>query len=242
MPRKKLPRQGGGSTPSGSSPPGSGWSHPDHPEVTLSPEANAAADRFLQRARNAESRITPVMDRIARDTGGELIGRKNRLKTEKSLKEKIARMMRRNPDLTADQAIARINDSVRFTIGQGPGGYTDGVRHAQQTLRDAGFEPDPGQYKYRWNEGPGYKGINTTWVDPQTGTQFEVQYHTTGEGGSFWAKEDGTHHLYDEMKVLDESSPRYQELNAEQDRIFSSVPFPDGVGDLSSFDGSFRGR
>ncbi|MEU6248628.1 hypothetical protein [Glycomyces sp. NPDC047010] len=215
-----------------------GWTHPKHPDVKLSPEDNAAVDRFLERSRLAESKITPEMDKIADKTGSDLIGRDHRLKTEDSLKEKIARIQRRNPDATADDAIADINDSVRYTMGHPEDKYTDGVKEAQKTLKEAGFEPDPKQYKYKWNQDGKYQGINTTWRDPETGTQFEVQHHTDR---SFWAKDEGTHDLYDQMKVLDDGDPRKAALDAEQKKIFNEVPHPNNVQDLKTFDGSFGG-
>lgn len=206
-----------------------GWQHPTNPNAKLTPEANAAADRFLKNARDTEARVTPKMDRLAKDLPADLLGREHRLKTEDSLKEKVYRTMR-DDGVDHDTALRRMNDSVRYTVQHSSDGYSDGVRKTHKLLEDSGFEADPKQFKNKWNENGTYQGINSTWTDPKTGTQFEVQHHTEQ---SFWAKDAGTHHLYDEMKSIgDKSSPRYQELVQQQKDVFNGVQRPPGVQDL----------
>jgi hypothetical protein len=235
-----LPELGNGN---GGGPPSSSgkrpaWSDPTDPSRTLNSAQNAAADRTLARAREIESRTTPALDRVVAETGGRLINRDARLKTEDSLKGKVRRIMDRDGTLTPDEAVAEINDAVRYTVGLNEGNYVEGVQRSQQALRDEGFEAVEDKYKYRWEEGGGYKGINTTWRDPESGMEFEVQYHTEN---SFWAKEDGTHDIYEEQRKHLPGTPGWNTGQAAQDEVFRNVPFPDNVEDLRSFRRSFGG-
>ncbi len=209
------------------------WVNPKKPDMKLSPEANAAADKFLENARKTEAKVTPKMDELAEKLPANLLGREYRLKGEDSLKTKLWNIMDKNPDLTPEQALDRVNDSVRYTVEHSPDGYTDGVKRTHGLLNDSGFDPDPKQYKYKWNDKGTYQGINSTWRDPETGTQFEVQHHTPE---SFYAKDEGTHKIYDQMK-LEKDPDKYNELARQQAEVFNNVPHPSNVEDLRNFGG-----
>jgi hypothetical protein len=238
----ELGNGGGGGPPK---PPGNGpkrdvaWTDPKDPRRTLNSAQNDAAERALARAKAIESRTTPALDRVVAETGGRLIKREERLKKTDSLKGKVLRIMQDKKSLSPDEATALINDAVRYTVGLNEGNYVEGVQKAQQALRDQGFEAVEDKYKYRWNEGGSYKGINTTWRDPESGMEFEVQYHTEN---SFWAKDDGTHDIYEEQRKHPEGSPEWNAGEAAQAEVFRNVPFPDNVEELRSFRGSFGGR
>lgn len=235
----ELPDLGGKGGPSKPTGKGSApWSDPTDPSRKLNQAQNDAADRALARAKQIESRTTPALDRVVAETGGRLINRDARLKTEDSLKGKVLRKMQENPNLTPDGAVAEINDAVRYTVGLNERTYVDGVRKAQQALKDEGFEPVEEKYKFRWEQDPKYKGINTTWRDPDSGMEFEVQYHTEN---SFWAKEDGTHDIYEEQRKHPMGSPEWNAGQAAQGEVFKNVPFPDNVEELRSFRRSFGG-
>jgi hypothetical protein len=236
--KKMQPRKGGRDRPGPDRPAAlpsapEGWTNPAKPDMKLSPEANAAADKFLENARKTESKVTPKMDELAANLPANLLGREYRLKGEDSLKTKLWNIMDRNPDLTPEQALDRVNDAVRYTVEHSPDGYTDGVKRTQGLLKDSGFDPDPKQYKYKWNENGTYQGINSTWRDPETRTQFEVQHHTPE---SFYAKDEGTHAIYDKMKI-EKDPEKYNELAKQQADVFRNVKHPPNVEDLRNFGG-----
>lgn len=211
----------------------SGWKHPDNPDKALSRNDNAAVDKFLDDARKAEERTTPSIKKAMDENGGRPLGLEYRLKTEDSLKLKVANMLDEDPDLDVDGALKKVNDSVRYTVEFDADNYAKGAGNVHDSLRRDGFVPDGDRGRFNWNEGPGYKGINTTWKDPQTGTQFEVQYHTPD---SFKAKQE-THDLYDNMKLVEYGGPEWQKLSAKQDETFGAVPLPKDIESLRWMDG-----
>lgn len=214
-------------------PPAPGWRHPDNPDKALHPDDNAAVDRFLDDARRAEERTTPSILKAMDENDGRPLGLEYRLKGEESLKLKVANMLDEDPDLDVDGALKKVNDSVRYTVEFDGKDYTKGAGGVHDSLRRDGFEPVGDRGRFNWAEGPGYKGINTTWKDPQTGTQFEVQYHTPG---SFSAKQS-THDLYDQMKLVEWGGSDWKRLQAEQDKTFGAVNLPAGVESLRWMDG-----
>ncbi|MFC3491503.1 hypothetical protein [Glycomyces rhizosphaerae] len=219
-------------TPDGT-PGDSGWKHPDNPDIALSREDNAAVDKFLDDARDAEKRTTPSITNAIDENGGKPLGLEYRLKTDDSTKLKVANMLDENPNLGVDGALKKVNDSVRYTAEFDEKRYTDGVKNVHESLKNDGFVPDGERGRFNWDKGPGYKGINSTWTDPKTGTQFEVQYHTPG---SFAAKQE-THDLYDNMKLVEYEGPEWQRLAAKQGETFGAVKLPDGVESLRWMDG-----
>ncbi|MEO3751586.1 hypothetical protein [Streptomyces sp. B6B3] len=194
--------------------------------LRLDPEANAAADDFLRQTAAAEPRITNTMQDIAAGVDdGSLTGLDYRLKSEDSLKRKLATDLLENPNLTPEQALNRIKDSTRYTVEIPARNYTEGVQQAVNDLQARGFENVT--FKNTWDS-PGYKGINSTWCDPVSGQIFEVQFHTPE---SFAAKMD-THGLYETQRLPGVSPDEVARLQAQQDQIFNDVPVPGDAGDI----------
>lgn len=61
------------------------------------------------------------------------------------------------------------------------------------------------------------------------GHKFEPQFHTRA---SLNAKENLTHGLYEELRLLPEGSPRIEEIQGEMAEIFAQVPVPDGITNI----------
>ena len=79
--------------------------------------------------------------------------------------------------------------------------YTQGVRTDIERLKDQGFELD--KLKNSWSEEQ-YKGINSQWIEPDSGQRFEVQFHTRI---SFEAKQL-THGAYERLRSQQADSVR----------------------------------
>lgn len=190
----------------------------------LSAQENAAADRFLQGAADAEPQITANMRRIVDDVGGRLSGEDFRLKDTESFKGKFAELLDEGKanGKSADELLAEMKDSVRYTYTFDKGDYLTGVRDARVALSDAGYTE--AKWKPSWGEPGDYKGINSFWRTPDSAGTFEIQLHTPE---SFDAKM-ATHDLYDQTKGLPDG-PEKDALMAQQAEIFSNVPLPDGV-------------
>jgi len=219
-----------GPAPTGTQPDGS-WIGREHgSEFTLTPEQNAAADRFLAGARVDEGQISPRVTSVADNIdGARMQGYPDFvLKGEDSLKRKLATDLAENPDLSLDEAITGLRDSVRYTIEVPPANYADGVARAVDDLRARGFENVT--WKPTWNTPDSYKGVNSTWRDPATGRIFELQFHTPE---SFHAKM-ATHELYEAQRVPGVPAEEVARLRAEQGEIFRRVDAPPGTERLTA--------
>jgi len=198
--------------------------------LRLSPEENAAADRFLAQAKDAESNITPVVMGIRDEVpGAQTVGYPDFvLKSADSFKRKLATELQLSPDMSVEEVLGGMKDSVRYTM-QFPGGgtaYTDGVNTAMQRFTDAGIKPLD-DFRNAWDQ-PGYQGINSWWRDPSTGHTFEMQFHTPA---SFDAKMT-THDLYEQMRLPSASQEERDALQEQQDQVFDAVPRPIGASGI----------
>ena len=70
-----------------------------------------------------------------------------------------------------------------------------------------------------------YKGINSQWIDPESGQRFEVQFHTRI---SFEAKQL-THDAYERLRT--HQADKFEELVLEafQRKVTAEVPVPPGA-------------
>jgi hypothetical protein len=197
--------------------------------VRLDANANAAADRMLARAsENEKLKLTGDMSAIADHVpGAQLEGLDFRLKSEDSLKRKLATDLLETPGRTAEESLANIKDSVRYTVKLPEGSYSGGVSQVTSELQARGYENVT--WKNTW-PADGYRGINSTWRDPSTGQTFEVQFHTQD---SFDAKMT-THQLYEQQRLPGTPAGEVARLQAQQNEIFRAVPVPRGAGAIRS--------
>ncbi|MBT2382165.1 ATP nucleotide 3'-pyrophosphokinase [Streptomyces sp. ISL-11] len=196
--------------------------------LSLNPADNKKVDEFAARAKEAEESISPQLKAVALISHATLVGFDHRLKSADSLKRKVATSMKEEPGQTVDAALARINDSVRYTLQWTDGRYTTGVATASATL--SGWGNDNVKWSNTWGRKNGYKGINSGWRGFGSGHPFEVQFHTPS---SKWAQE-ATHKLYEEQRLPGTPKDRVQELQRQQDAIFASVPVPEGAEGLAA--------
>ena len=85
-------------------------------------------------------------------------------------------------------------DAIRYTFQYRETRYTQGVWADIGRLKEEGF-----QLHSLWNawSKDQYKGINSQWIDPDSGQRFEVQFHTRI---SFEAKQL-THPAYERLST-----------------------------------------
>ncbi|MCC2275867.1 ATP nucleotide 3'-pyrophosphokinase [Streptomyces sp. ET3-23] len=204
---------------------GGGWQGDG---LSLNAEDNRKVDDFLDHAQRAERSISPMVRAAARISDATVVGFDHRLKSPDSLKRKVATSLKETPGETADQALARINDSVRYTLQWPDGRYVHGVALASSVL--AAWGNDSVKWSNTWGRKQGYKAVNSAWRDPLEGHVFEVQFHTPQ---SKWAQE-ATHKLYEEQRLPSTTPERAKELQAQQDAIFAAVPVPAGAAELAA--------
>jgi len=196
---------------------------------TLKPEANgkveAACDEIADRERE---KISPAMRAIeSQDPDRHLIGFAHRLKGRDRIKDKVCRGMR-NFGRSPEQAVSRVPDAIRYTLEYRETRYTQGVWTDIGRLRSEGFE-----LRNLWNawSKDQYKGINSQWIDPDSGQRFEVQFHTRI---SFEAKQL-THPAYERLRTRQPDKFEQMVLEAFQKKVSADVPVPPGAADIPDY-------
>jgi hypothetical protein len=196
----------------------------------LSPEQNAEASKCAADLRDeAWKSIRPAIDRVAAaDPDRKLAGLEHMLKGEDRLKEKLADTLRAQPELTIRQAAGTVPDPVRFTLCYPSERYTDGVLADVGRLEGEGFELV--KLKNLWHSDQ-YKGINSQWRAPDTGTRVEMQFHTAE---SLAAKEM-THEAYERIRSRTTDSAERSELLDFQRRANMLLTTPPGTAEIDEF-------
>jgi hypothetical protein len=184
---------------------------------------NADIDRGYARIREAGQRaVIPRLRAVeAEDPTRHLAGFEHCFKGPDRLKEKVANLLEPPSRLTAVDALQAVSDTVRFTYTYQEDGYVQGVPDDVARLKVRGFELD--KLKNTWTNDQ-YKGINTQWLDPESGVRFEVQFHTQA---SLEAKEL-SHQAYERIRNITDPSVETDreaaELEAFQSKVNAMVP------------------
>jgi hypothetical protein len=185
----------------------------------------AECDRIAQRE---EGRISPAMRAIeSQDPDRYLIGFEHRLKGRDRIKEKVYDKMEEF-SYSAEQAVSVVSDTIRYTFRYRESRYTQGVWSDLERLKGEGFRLH--QLKNSWS-GEEYKGINSQWVEPDTGQRFEVQFHTRI---SFEAKQL-THDAYERLRTHQADEFEEMVLKAFQRKVSAEIPIPPGAADIPDY-------
>ena len=119
-------------------------------------------------------------------------------------------------------------DTIRYTFQYEEARYTQGVRTDIERLKDQGFELD--KLKNYWSDEQ-YKGINSQWIEPDTGQRFEVQFHTRI---SFEAKQL-THGAYERLRSQQADAFEELVLEAFEKKVAAEVPVPPGADGIPDY-------
>ena len=213
-------------TTSQTAPDGS-WTSGEHRR--LDPEQNTEATKaHADLADEADRHILPALRRIeSADPDRQLAGLDHMIKGEDRLKEKMADFLRA-PGVTVREALDEVPDAVRFTLRYPAERYADGVLTDVDRMKSEGF--DLIKLKNLWHTDQ-YKGINSQWRIPETGTRFEMQFHTPE---SLDAKEL-THAAYERIRggVVDPAEER--DLENFQRRVNGFISTPPGTDRIKDY-------
>ncbi len=184
----------------------------------------AACDRIAERE---EQKISPALRAVESqdpDQDRHLIGFDDRLKGRNRTKEKVhdaIKLLKRSPE----DAISLVPDTVRYTFQYQETRYTQGVWADAGRLKEQGFELHT--LKNTWSDEQ-YKGINSQWIEQETGQRFEVQFHTRI---SYEAKQL-THTAYERLRSKQADAFEELVLEAFQKKVAADVPVPPGATDI----------
>jgi hypothetical protein len=202
----------------------------------LSPEQNAEAGKCAADLRDeAIQRIGPAMERVeAADPDRRLAGLAHMVKGEGRFKEKIADELSTKPGMTVKDVLDKVADGIRFTLEYPSERYADGVLADVERLKAEGFQLI--KLKNLWHADQ-YKGVNSQWRAPETGTRCEMQFHTSE---SLEAKEL-THQAYERIRTAvalpqeQRDAVEEQALKEFQGRANALLRTPPGTGAISDF-------
>ncbi len=119
-------------------------------------------------------------------------------------------------------------DTIRYTFQYREARYTQGVWTDIERLKGEGFKLHT--LKNSWSDDQ-YKGINSQWIEPETGQRFEVQFHTRI---SFEAKQL-THTAYERLRTKQADEFEELVLEAFQKKVTADVPVPPGAADIPDY-------
>ena len=173
-------------------PPGSWRGEGDrYLKVADNSRVEAACDRIAELERE---KISPAMRAIeSQDPDRHLIGFDDRRKGRDRIKEKVCDTME-EVSVSPEEAVSLVPDAIRYTFQYREAHYTQGVWADVERLKGQGFELH--KLKNSWSKEE-YKGINSQWIEPDSGQRFEVQFHTRI---SFEAKQL-THDAYKRLRT-----------------------------------------
>jgi len=209
--------------------PDGSWSSKD---CHLTPDESHAADQGLAKRRDAEGRdvdgnygdngLTPAIRRVAAKLDcGALVEdtEKYALKEPDRFKERLAELIKDEPDKPVEQHVDEIHDGIRYTFVSDCEDYVHTVNQATVILKDTGFEL--GVRKNTWANDE-YKGVNTRWRDHESGCRFEVQFHTHES----WQVKQATHSAYARIQDTRTPTEERERLRAYQREISSALALP----------------
>jgi hypothetical protein len=211
---------------SGDSPGSSRGDDGRSPDRALEEGLDQECDQIAKRERQ---RITPAMLEIEScDPDRHLVGFEYRLKDRDRIKEKVAEV-NKALDHSPKEAVSLIPDAIRFTFQYEEARYSQGVWAEIGRMEERGFKQVT--RKNSWTDEQ-YKGINSQWIDPESGQRFELQFHTRI---SFEAKQI-THPAYEKLR----SRPKPDELEtmvlrAFQREVSAAIPIPLGAQDIPDY-------
>jgi hypothetical protein len=195
----------------------------------LEPAENSRVEAECDRiAKREEERISPAMRAVeSQDSDRHLIGFEHRLKGHDRIKEKVYGMIK-ELSFRPEDAVSHVPDAIRYTLAYREARYTQGVWADIERLKGEGFKLQ--KLKNSWS-GDEYKGINSQWIEPDTGQRFEVQFHTRI---SFEAKQL-THTAYERLRTKQADVFEELVLEAFQKKVTADVPVPPGAADIPDY-------
>jgi hypothetical protein len=197
----------------------------------LEPAENGRVEAECDRiARREKERISPAMRSVeSQDPDRHLIGFQHRLKGRDRIKEKVFGTIKdfsRSPE----QAVSLVPDTIRYTFQYREAHYTQGVWADIERLKNEGLKLQ--KIRNSWSDDHDqYKGVNSQWIEPDTGQRFEVQFHTRI---SFEAKQL-THKAYERLRAKQADVFEELVLEAFQKKVAADVPLPPGAADIPDY-------
>lgn len=193
--------------------------------LTLEKPFNDAANDAIKAAKAAEPSISKgIENATARIPGATKGGWDYRLKQPDSLKRKIIGDHRKAPAATPAEIVGAIRDNIRYTWIFDDEQYLDRTLAGISELRRQGFQLQ--SFSNSWlDTTKTYMGINTKWLDPKTGSYFEMQFHTPD---SFQINKR-EHSVYEQIRNPETTAEQKAALQRISEQMWGVVTMPAGT-------------
>lgn len=191
------------------------------------PDIKDELSTMLSDRRRIEPAYTKLLNDVAQQSGGEMLGLDFKFKGAEGIVGKVDRKVKEK-GLSPEDAIDTIGDSLRYTMALPPTQYMQGLNSAVKALTAQGAKFE--SLENNWQPGDAYNGVNAVFQDPKTGLKIELQFHTPE---SFHIKDKVIHKDYEFVRELKGSSAQ-RLLALERMRSHSdSVEFPHEIEKLT---------
>lgn len=182
---------------------------------------------LLQMAEETGEVITPFLQDIAREHGGDMKGLENKIKSHDSLLRKLkAKEHKYGRPL---DPFNDINDALRYTMELPTEQYVEGANSTLEKIRAQGWEIK--ELENSWTPGDPYSGLHAI-VNIPDGINFELQFHTPQ---SYHTKDVMNHAKYERFRDPDTPLEEKQDLYEEMAQTWDEVPVPEGVHEVGDY-------
>lgn len=190
-----------------------------------------AAEALFERAQQMDREITPMLKQVVSTFGADLAGLEYRQKSKGSLRKKLDSLMAvKNKNL--DEAVAAVNDALRYSVVLPPYHFTEGLRLILATLDQQGHTKTKltNHFTKKSDE---FSAVSVTLRNP-AGAPWEIQFHTAE---TFKLKER-YHDLYkrsQDMRLKGAPREQRREVTHEAWLAFRDIPIPPGCDEIDDW-------
>ncbi|WP_084801755.1 XopAD/skwp family type III secretion system effector [Bradyrhizobium sp. Ec3.3] len=134
-----------------------------------------AAGALFERAQQMEREITPMLKQVVSTFRADLAGLKHRQKSKGSLRAKLDSLMAAR-NKTLEEAVAAVNDALRYSVVLAPQDFTEGCRRILATLDQLGHARTALTNHFN-KRNEAFSAVSVTLRSPAC-APWEIQFHT----------------------------------------------------------------
>lgn len=194
-------------------------------------QVTQAAAVLFQRAQQMDREITPMLQQVVSIFEADLAGLEHRQKSRGSLRAKLDSLMAAK-NKTLEEAVAAVNDALRYSVVLSPQSFTEGCRRILATLDQQGHARTALTNHFtKRNEA--FSAVSVTLRSP-AGAPWEIQFHTAE---TFELKER-YHDVYKrahDMNLQGASLELRREVTHEAWLAFRDVSIPPGCDEIDDW-------
>ena len=170
---------------------------------------------------STEFEITKFLVDFAKTNGAVLAGLEYRVKSPKSLYNKLYQRVEKS-------FFDSIADVIRYTVILDPKDYVEQIRSVVNTLYEKNWKIY--SLKNYWvNDSFPYNGVNAKFKNSRN-YRIEIQFHTQESFDVKMSEED--HKLYEQRRVLEPGCDEYNRILQLQLKLYSNMEYPKDIASL----------